>query len=125
MDSRTEYYASLSQIDLDWRIRKTNATLEEFKEYAKSQVEDFTQDEQVFLKRVVDYVEKRLSEIGCRLPFPRDITIVKTTMNEEGGAGGYTNGNVIYLGASLDVSQGTPLKVRTNDNCYTGFAHLC
>ena len=100
MDSRTEYYASLSQIDLDWRMRKTNATLEEFKEYAKNQVLDFTQDEQNFMKRVVDYVEKRLSEIGCRLPFPTDITIVKTTMNEEGGAGGYTNGNVIYLGAS-------------------------
>ncbi|MCR5314429.1 MAG: hypothetical protein K6E52_00850 [Bacteroidaceae bacterium] len=100
IDNRMEYYASLSQNDLDWRMRKTNATLEEFKEYAKNQVLDFTQDEQSFMKRVVDYVEKRLSEIGCRLPFPTDIAIVKTTMNEEGGAGGYTSGTVIYLGGS-------------------------
>lgn len=100
IDNRTEYYASLSQNDLDWRMRKTNATLEEFKEYAKNQVLDFTQDEQNFMKRVVDYVEKRLSEIGCRLPFPTDIAIVKTTMNEEGGAGGYTSGTVIYLEGS-------------------------
>ena len=99
MDSRTEYYRSLSQNDLDWRMRKSNATLEEFKQYAREQVLDFTQEEKDYMSRVVDFIEERLKKIGCRLPFPtKDIVIVKTTMDEEGGAGGYTNGTVIYLG---------------------------
>ena len=99
MDSRTEYYGSLNQNDLEWRMRKTNATLEEFKQYAREQVLDFTQEEKDLMKRSVDFVEERLQKIGCRLPFPtKDIVIVKTTMDEESGAGGYTNGTVIYLG---------------------------
>ena len=99
IDSRKEYYSGLSQIDLDWRMRKVDATLEEFKKYAKEQVMDFTQEEKDFMKRSVDFVEERLQKIGCRLPFPaKDIVIVKTTMDEESGAGGYTNGTVIYLG---------------------------
>lgn len=100
IDSRKEYYSGLSQIDLDWRMRKSNATLEEFKNYAREQVLDFTQEEKDFMKRVVDTFEERLQKIGCRLPFPaKDIVIVKTTMDEESGAGGYTNGTVIYLGS--------------------------
>lgn len=100
MDSRKEYYGSLSQNDLEWRMKKENATLEEFKQYAKEQVMDFTEEEKDFMKRVVDTFEERLRKIGCQLPFPaKDIVIVKTTMDEEGGAGGYTNGTVIYLGS--------------------------
>ena len=99
MDSRTEYYGDLNQNDLDWRMRKSNATLEEFKQYAREQVLDITQEEKDYMKRVVDFIEERLQKIGCRLPFPaKDIVIVKTTMDEESGAGGYTNGTVIYLG---------------------------
>ena len=101
IDSRADYYAGLSRNDLEWRMRKTNATLDEFKAYAKEQVQEFTQDEKNVLQQAVDSAEKHLARIGCRLPFPADIALVKTTMSEEGGAGGYTNGSVIYLGSDV------------------------
>ena len=37
----TQYYNRLTQVDIDWRARKENATLDELKTFAKQQVLDF------------------------------------------------------------------------------------
>ena len=39
----TQYYSRLTQVDIDWRARKENATLDELISFAQSQVLDFTQ----------------------------------------------------------------------------------
>lgn len=38
----TQYYNRLKQMDIDWRARKENATLDELIAFAQSQVQDFT-----------------------------------------------------------------------------------
>ena len=41
----TQYYNRLTQVDIDWRARKENATLDELISFAQSQVLDFTERE--------------------------------------------------------------------------------
>ena len=101
MAGHTEYYASLSQNDIDWRMKKSGATLDELKAFGQQEVRDFSKEETIAMKKAMDYVEERLRLTGCRLPFPNDIAIVKTTMNEESGAGAYTQKTEIYVGQTI------------------------
>jgi hypothetical protein len=40
----TQYYNRLSQMDIDWRARKADATLDELIAFAQEQVSDFTEN---------------------------------------------------------------------------------
>lgn len=100
--ANTDYYNNLSQMDLDWRMRKKGATKEELIDFAKSCVQEFTDKEKVKIAGVIQFIEKRLHKIGANLPFPKDdIVFIKTSMEEEGEAGAYTHKTEIYIGASV------------------------
>lgn len=100
--ANTDYYNSLSQMDLDWRMRKKGATKEELIDFAKSCVQEFTDKEKVKIAAAIAYIEKRLHDMGANLPFPKDdIVFVKTNMKEEGDAGAYTHKTEIYIGANV------------------------
>lgn len=100
--ANTDYYNSLSQMDLDWRMRKKGATKEELIDFAKSCVQEFTDKEKVKIAGVIQFIEKRLHKIGANLPFPKDdIVFIKTSMEEEGEAGAYTHKTEIYIGAGV------------------------
>ena len=98
--ANTDYYNSLNQMDLDWRMRKKGATKEELVDFAKSCVQEFTDKEKERIAGAIAYIEKRLHEMGANLPFPKDdIVFIKTSMQEEGDAGAYTHKTEIYIGA--------------------------
>jgi len=99
--SNTDYYDSLSQQDLDYRMQKKGATLEEYKTYAAAQVLPFTEEEKQILAASFARIEARLTEQGLTLPPVNEIVLIKTTMLEESGAGAYTMGNQIYLGDGI------------------------
>lgn len=100
--ANTDYYNNLSQMDLDWRMRKKGATKEELIDFAKSCVQEFTDKEKVKIAGVIQFIEKRLHKIGANLPFPKDdIVFIKTSMQEEGEAGAYTHKTEIYIGAGV------------------------
>lgn len=100
--ANSEYYNRLTQMDLDWRMRKTGTTKEELMNFAKSCVQDFTKKDKKTIAKVMAFIEKRLRNIGANLPFPQnDIVFIKTNMEEEGGAGGYTHKTGIYLNAGF------------------------
>ena len=100
--ANTDYYNSLNQMDLDWRMRKKGATKEELVDFAKSCVQEFTDKEKQKIAGAIAYIEKRLHEMGANLPFPKDdIVFIKTNMQEEGDAGAYTHKTEIYIGASV------------------------
>ena len=100
--ANTDYYNSLNQMDLDWRMRKKGATKEELVDFAKSCVQEFTDKEKERIAGAIAYIEKRLHEMGAILPFPKDdIVFIKTNMQEEGGAGAYTHKTEIYIGANV------------------------
>ena len=100
--ANTNYYNSLSQMDLDWRMRKSGTTREELIEFAKSCVQEFTDKEKEKIAGAIKFIEKRLHKMGANLPFPKDdIVFIKTSMQEEGDAGAYTHKTEIYIGASV------------------------
>ena len=99
--ANNEYFNSLSQNNIDWRMRKTGATLDELKEFVQTCVLDFTDEERTAITKAVASIELKLNAMGAALPFPEDIAFVKTTMQEEGNAGAYTHKTEIYIGERI------------------------
>ena len=100
--SNTEYYNSLNQNDIEWRMKKTGATLDELKSFAQSCVRDFTDEEKAVVVDALEFIKGKLQSMGATLPFPEEeIVFVKTTMQEESDAGAYTHKTDIYLGETL------------------------
>ena len=98
MQANSEYYNKMNQMDIDWRVRKDGSTLEELKTMAYKQTRDWTEAEREFMKTVVSIITDSMNSIGCQLPMPPEIVFAKTTQIEEGGSGGYTIKNIIFLG---------------------------
>ena len=97
IQSNTQYYNRLTQMDIDWRARKEGSTLEELKAFAQSNVLDFTDGDKDIVMQIVSFIEHRLDEFECHLPLPDEIIFIKTTMDDEGSASGYTSRNMIVL----------------------------
>ena len=99
--SNTAFFQSLTQNDIDWKSHSTGKSIEEFKAFSASQIQDFTDEEMKALDAVLTIVETRFEVMGIGLPPMEEITFIKSTMEDEGGAGGYTLGNFIYLSSFL------------------------
>ncbi len=95
------YYDHFSQNDLDFKMQKDGATMEEYKAFAAEQVLDFSGFEKSFINRRIKNIEKILDKNGYKLPELDEIVFIKTTMREELGASGYTHGTQIYLNSTV------------------------
>ncbi len=96
--ANTQYYNRLTQNDIEWRMKKTGATVDELKAFAQTCVRDFTDEEKTIVASGMAFIEGKLHAMGATLPFPKeDIAFIKTTAEEEGGAGGYTLMTDIFL----------------------------
>ena len=91
------YFNKLTQNDLDYRTRKSGATLEDFKELARKQGDTFTEEEKQVIADSIARIEERFKEIGFNYPLNSEIIFVKNKMGDEFGALAYTQGNQIYL----------------------------
>ena len=112
MQSNTEHYAKMSQLDIDWRLKKTGGTLSELQEMAWQQTRDFTESEKQFFAMAIGIIEDSLRQIGCSLPIPPEIVFIKTTMLEEGGPAAYTIKNQIFFGEKI-IAKNMPQVGRT------------
>ena len=92
-----EYYNGFSQNDIDYKLQKKDARMEELLSFAGEQVLDFADAEKALLDDYFESMRHTLNEKGYLLPPQEEIVLVKTTMNEESGAGAYTHGTQIYL----------------------------
>ncbi len=97
MSNHNEYFKNLTQCNLDLRLHKNGATLEEFKAFRQSQVLDYTDEEKKYIGDCIEFIENRLESLNCKLPFSDEIIFVKTTGMEETGAEAYTQKNEIYF----------------------------
>lgn len=93
----TAYFEGLNQYDLDWKTWHSGATIAEYKALAEAQIVDFTEDEMKALSKVMDFIESRCVELGIQFPLDDEIVFIKSDMEDEGYAGGYTHKNQIYL----------------------------
>ena len=101
LSNEENYYNRFSQNDLDFKMQKTGATMEEYKAFAAEQVQDFSAFEKAFINRPIKNIEKILEKNGYELPELEEIVFIKTTMEEELGASGYTHGTQIYLNSTI------------------------
>ena len=66
--SNEEFFDGFTQNDLDYKLQKKDATMEEYMDYAKEQVRDFTDEEKQAIDEIMNYIEVRLEEEGFTLP---------------------------------------------------------
>lgn len=92
------YYENLSQNDLNFRMQKLDATLEELEAFAAAQTLDYTDEEKAAIDAGIAHIKAVCAERGYALPYTQGIVFCKTTMREECDTGGYTHGTQIYLG---------------------------
>jgi len=99
--SNEDYFNNFSQYDLDYKLNKKNATLEEFKKFGVSQIREFTQEEKDIISAQITKMEQTLEKQKLSLPFHEEIIYIKSTQKEENGSLAYTHGTQIYLGGHL------------------------
>ena len=96
--SNTEYYEGFTQNDLDYKMQKKGAELDEYLEFSREQVLDFTDEDLKLINESMADIEQILSEKEYTLPELDPIVFIKTTQDEECGSAAYTHGTQIYLG---------------------------
>ena len=99
--SNEEYYNGFSQNDLDYKMQKKGASMEEYKAFAVEQAEDFTEEEMDAADSIFREMEKTLEENSYTLPPLDEIVLIKTTMKEECSVTAYTHGTQIYMSEKL------------------------
>lgn len=98
MLSNTEYYSAMTQIDIEARLGRSGATLDELLDASTAEVKSFNIIEKYLLDRRIAHMARTLSRNGYELPQLEEIVYIKTDMTTEGiGASGYTHGTQIYL----------------------------
>ena len=70
---------------------------ENYLKLCKSSVQEWTEKEKQALQRAAERLQRKIDSCGYILPLPYEIHLIKTSMVEEGGAGGYTRGACIFL----------------------------
>ena len=93
-----EYYDGFSQNDIDYRMQKKDASMEEFLAFAGEQALAFSDEETALIDGFVASMEKTLQDNRYTLPALDEIVFIKTTGLEEGHASAYTHRRVRYSG---------------------------
>lgn len=96
-EADSAYFHGFSKNNIAWRARSSEATIEDLKALARTQIQDFTSEEVRELSLVVDSIANLLQKVGVALSLPEGITFIKSGMGTEFGADGYTRGTDIYL----------------------------
>lgn len=113
--SHRAFFERLTQNDLDFRMQKKGATLQELEAFTARQTLDFTEADKAAIDEAMRRVDAICRERGYALPPVDGITFAKTTMKEECGASAYTHGTLICFGpnAMRYAASKEPGRVRT------------
>ncbi len=98
LTDQPEYYAEFTQNKLEFVMQGKESSFEEYLDFAKEQVMDFTEDEKDRVTRCMADIQEKADGLGIKLPPLDTIIFVKTTQAEENYSGAYTHGTQIYLG---------------------------
>ena len=111
--ANTEYYSLFSQKDMDYRVKKEGATMEELLQTTTDEIRNFNLLEKYLMDRRIAKMARKLKKNGYVLPKLETITYIKTDMSVEGSQSGYTHGNEIYPQTSCSVSFRVPASILT------------
>lgn len=118
-----DYFNNLSQQDLNYRMQKNDTTLEEYKEYSKAQILDFTAEQKKIISDAIADIQKQIDSNRYKFPLNEELIFINTTAEDELGSYGYTLQNQIYLSNTFISSSSSNLikKVITHEifHCLT------
>ena len=69
ISEHNDYYLSMSQIDIEWRLKKKGGTIEELKELGQKCILEFTEKEKEYIKNSIKFIEETSNSFGFELPF--------------------------------------------------------
>ena len=88
---------SWSEFDIVSRLNDPKGTKEQLKEYEAKELREWTDEEKQTITNFMYKINQTIRDEKFQLPFPQQITLVKSTLKDEGSAAGYTRENWIAL----------------------------
>ena len=98
--AHTDYYDNFTQNDIDYRMKKSGASMDELLDATTAEIKSFNIIEKYIMDRSIAKMAKKLRKNGYELPPLEEIIYIKTDMRVEGGHSGYTHSNEIYLNST-------------------------
>ena len=71
LSENTDYYNKMNQADIEWRLRKKDATIKELIAFAQDNVLEFTNDEKEDIKMAIKFIEESLIIMDLNFLFQR------------------------------------------------------
>ncbi|PKL80785.1 MAG: hypothetical protein CVV25_02395 [Ignavibacteriae bacterium HGW-Ignavibacteriae-4] len=105
-----DYSKALSNFDLELRVHKAKPTLANLNSFTQEQVLEWTKTESNLLDSLTKVISDIAIEKGYNFILPDQIAFIKTTMEENKGAGGYTRLNYIVLSKDVFLMPKSKLK---------------
>ncbi len=104
-----EYTKRLSQFDIQSRLHNLAGSKDELLNLMVAQAKDWTPDEIQLIKKINKKINGLITQNRFHFTLPK-IVFIKSTMQTEGGADGYTRGNLIVLKDELVSKDNKELK---------------
>ena len=101
MLSNTEYYSNYTQNDIEFRMKKSGATMDELLNVSTNEIRDYNFIEKYFIDHEIAKMGRKLAWNGYVLPEIDEIVFFKTDMSVEMGNSRYTHGTQIYLNSGF------------------------
>ena len=86
-----------SNFDIVSRLGDPKGTKQQLKEYEANELREWTDEEKKMITDFMYKINETIRQEKFQLPFPQQITLVKSTLKDEGEAAGYTRENWIAL----------------------------
>lgn len=86
-----------SRFDYEARLGKKGGTRQELMRFIADQARDWSKEDKQRMQEAADSLNSHIKALNLSLTLPQKIRILKTTMAEEGGAGGYTRMDYIVV----------------------------
>lgn len=96
-----EFTQGWSEFDIVSRLQNIKGTKEELITFKQNEIREWTEEEKQVLWQDMLALNQLIRTEEYHLPLPEEIVLVKSTMKDEGEAGGYTQANWIALSADL------------------------
>ena len=97
MAAEDSYTLGRSPFDIMSRLQNPDGTVEELDAMMLDGVREWNSDDAAVIDAIVKSLNDTIRKYNFDLPLPKEIVLVKSTMDDEGGAAGYTRSNWIAL----------------------------
>lgn len=91
------YTRNRSRFDVVSRLQNSGGTVEELTAMMLDGVRTWSSDDAALIDSLVSSINDTIRKYGFKLPLPKEIVLVKSTLEDEGGAIGYTRSSWIAL----------------------------